>query len=144
MVEAEVFYAKDNRWMLETYKDHPDVPTEDEFKKEYARIPIKFNINDGTEKELNSIFHKLNVDNNPMGTKMRQNWIRANGLKHTSMSVGDIVLVNKKNLFMCADFGWTKIPWTYNSDKKEGFKIEGKDIHKKQPTHKGLDAECEE
>ena len=40
--------------------------------------------------------------------------IRKLGLKHTSMSVGDIVLVPEKNeLHLVADLGFTKVPFPY-------------------------------
>ena len=70
------------------------------------------------------IFSILNSDKNPMGTIEMQQWIKNNGLKHTSMSVGDIIK-SDKGFYVCEDIGWKRLD--------ECFNIEGKEIHRKTP-----------
>ena len=43
-------------------------------------------------------------DQNPKG----QNWLKENNVGHTSMSVGDIVVIDGTHYY-CASFGWKKL-----------------------------------
>jgi hypothetical protein len=43
-----------------------------------------------------------------MGTKEHQEWIKKNGLRHTSMSVGDVAALGDR-FFVVAPIGWKEI-----------------------------------
>jgi len=103
-MKSEVYYWKDIKKLLDMSivkeKKYPDLNKMDE---EYVKLPIEFE-----DKDMDEIFSLLNQDENPMGTPEMQQWIRDNGLKHTSMSVGDIIK-NKEGTFICEDIGWKKM-----------------------------------
>jgi hypothetical protein len=42
------------------------------------------------------IFSLLNGEQNPFASEKKQEWIRANGISHTSMSVGDVIHITSK------------------------------------------------
>jgi len=105
-LKAEVYYWKDIQKLLDlSIVDERKYPDIKKLEEEYVKLPISFEIK---EDELDEIYSKLNQDDNPMGTPEMQQWIRDNGLKHTSMSVGDIIK-HEKGIFICEDVGWTKL-----------------------------------
>lgn len=46
---------------------------------------------------------------NPLGTPEGQQFIRNNGVGHTSMSVGDFIIFNEETIYICAGCGWNKM-----------------------------------
>ena len=118
MAKAEIYYWKSIKKLLETgyEKKYPDL---NKLNEEYVKLPIEFE-----EEDMDEIFSILNSDKNPMGTIEMQQWIKNNGLKHTSMSVGDIIK-SDKGFYVCEDIGWKRLD--------ECFNIEGKEIHRKTP-----------
>jgi hypothetical protein len=134
-MEAKVYYWKDIKRLMETgYEDkYPDLNRLD---KEYVKLPISFEINENEaiETELDKIFATLNEDENPMGTPEMQQWIKDNGLKHTSMSVGDIIK-SKKGFYVCKNIGWKKLERMQN--------IEGKYICRHKPVYREVNFDAE-
>lgn len=61
------------------------------FNAFWTKMPVTF-----YEMKPEELFSILNGESNPFATGKRQEWIRANGVSHTSMSVGDIVHVTTK------------------------------------------------
>jgi hypothetical protein len=118
MKKASIYYWKDSKWMQtvqseEGYpnKGDPRYPNKGDLKLDYVRLPIRLDIKDTTEQSLDDIYKTLNVDEiNPMGEQKMQEWLKANGVKHTSMSCGDIIEVEGK-YFICDEDerGWTEL-----------------------------------
>lgn len=122
--KMQVYYWKDNKWLVKTTHaafvvlQSSDVvkdcryPTKAEFKKDYKKIPISFPFNKNLSQEHNfgKVYNKLNSDNNPLGTPEMQQWLRKNKLKHTSMSVGDIIELEGK-YWITLMIGWEKLSW---------------------------------
>lgn len=110
-MKAEIYYWKDIERMIElSYREEKEYPDEKTIEEDWVKLPISFDMgeDEDVDAELDKIFAELNQENNPMGTPEMQQWIRDNGLKHTSMSVGDIIK-NKKGLYICEDLGWYKL-----------------------------------
>jgi hypothetical protein len=126
-MRAEVYYWKDIKRLMETgYENkHPDL---NKLEEEYVKLPINFDINEdeAIEVEMDKIFVTLNEDENPMGTPEMQQWIVDNGLKHTSMSVGDIVKT-EKGFYICENTGWNILG--------NVTKIEGKQLNRREPKY---------
>jgi len=100
VIDTEVYYWKDIKWI------RGDKPSKEDFKKDYVKLPIDVAPVD----YLEGVFHLLNNEDNPLGSKENQEWIRKN-LKpnpHTSMSVGDIVKVVDE-YWIVEDVGWKKL-----------------------------------
>lgn len=127
-MEAEVYYWKDIEKMVELmYKEKPRYPTCEEISTCWVKLPISFKVTDESEKSLNKVYEELNIETNPMGTPEMQQWIRDNKLRHTSMSVGDIIFLGK-NFYICKTVGWKKLEKKCN--------IEGKKIKRREPVYK--------
>jgi hypothetical protein len=114
MIDVSLYYWKDSKWLKEIgMNDHPEYPTIDQVKKEYVKLPITLKIEKNSMEELEKIFGKMNMNNNPMATEEMQKWKNEHGLTHTDMSVGDIIEVpikgEKKVLYVCEDFGFADI-----------------------------------
>lgn len=59
-----------------------------------------------------NIFAMLNQDDSPLATKEGQEFIKTVGVKHTSMSVGDLLHDTKKDIWLvCLNGGWGRIKW---------------------------------
>ena len=75
------------------FKNFEDVirVNKDFFSQFWTKMPMSFY-------DMNSeeIFCLLNGEQNPFSSEKKQEWIRANGVSHTSMSVGDIVHITSK------------------------------------------------
>jgi hypothetical protein len=100
----EVYYQKemDTKWFLAT--DKRIGISRANFHEKWKKMPVEFKA--GTHRE--KIFEILNLDNNPIGTPEGQAWLRRNGVRHTSMSVGDIVKKGGK-YFMVLGEGWATV-----------------------------------
>ena len=115
MKKASIYYWKDIKWMLTVQsedgypnKGDPRYPSKGDLKLDYERLPVRLDIKDTTEQSLDDIFQTLNLETiNPMCEQKMQDWLKANGVKHTSMSCGDIIEVEGK-YFICDNEGWTK------------------------------------
>jgi hypothetical protein len=80
-------------------------PTKKVFKEDYAAVWES----DATGMPLEFLFKKFNLPEiNPLSTEVGQNKLRALGVKHTSMSVGDIVK-NEKGYWIVDNMGFRKI-----------------------------------
>jgi len=55
------------------------------------------------------LFDLLNVETNPLGTPEKQEMIGSLGLRHTSMSVGDMVEFPNGKRLVCMAQGWTEM-----------------------------------
>ena len=114
MIDVSIYYWKDSKWLREIgMKENPTYPTIDQVKEEYVKLPISLKIEKNSTGELEKIFIKMNLDDNPMGTREMQQWIRDHDLTHTSMSCGDIIGVpikgEKKAIYVCEDAGFSEI-----------------------------------
>ena len=75
------------------------------FEQDWAKVPIDY----GDDNSVEEVFADLNDDlRNNLGTPSNQEWLKNNGVHHTSMSVGDIVQ-RKNKFFVCLSLGWTEI-----------------------------------
>lgn len=114
----EIYYWKNIEWMTNVqFADNKKLgryPTKNDFKKDWKKLPIsipyykRMSLNEN----LNNTFKILNTIGNPMETPENQRWIRKNlhPHPHTSMSVGDIVKINKK-YYIVLGIGWKKMKW---------------------------------
>ena len=98
-VRVRVFYPKKARVIGEEnsvgYVCDSKIPTEDEFYKHYALV-----LNDVIYPDCadlcERLFGMLNEDHrNPLSSKTGQSKLRSLGASHTSMSVGDIIVINR-------------------------------------------------
>jgi len=111
--DFRVFYWNNSKWLMIDYNSGPGLPTLDDFKRDYRELPWINTVLTGTpEEKMGQLFERYNDDNNPMGTKPMQNWIRDNlqPSPHTSMSVGDIIEISGE-LYIVKGVGWTKLPF---------------------------------
>jgi len=123
-MEINVYYPKRreardyiNDWDIKVSYNN-QIPTKANIDKDYVELPIpqKFwNVMDdkldiGSEEIiLEGIFKMMNdYNSNPMSTNKMQDWIRANKVSHTSMSVGDVVCINDM-YFVCMNEGWKEV-----------------------------------
>ena len=105
-MKAKIFYWKDmEKWYMNVMY-HNKLPSVADIKKDFVELPITIEVKN--KDELPKIFHTLNIDENPMGTKENQQWIVDHGLRHTSMSVGDIACIDG-TYYVCAPIGWKEI-----------------------------------
>jgi len=105
-MKAKIFYWKSMEKWYTNVLYHEKLPTIEDIKNDYVELPITIDVEN--EEDLAKIFHALNIEENPMGTKENQEWIVKNGLRHTSMSVGDIACINEK-YFVCLSVGWKEL-----------------------------------
>lgn len=61
------------------------------FNSFWTKMPVSF-----YDMQPEEIFSMLNGEGNPFATEKRQEWIRANSVSHTSMSVGDVIHITSK------------------------------------------------
>jgi len=123
-MEVKILYWKDIQSMVDVQYEHKLPTTKQQIKDDYA-IVKEYDIPDVEVKtygdwfeitdELGSVvtpdtfFEIFNMDDsNPLATPEGQKFIRDSGVKHTSMSCGDIVSVDD-SLYVCIDVGWRKI-----------------------------------
>ena len=69
--------------------------------------------------DLEDYFKRFNSDKNPLSNKKSQDYIKKNKL-HTSMSVGDILMVkddNKENYFLCRGISWAQLEKNKKNEK---------------------------
>ena len=87
-------------------------PSIKDIKRDYVKLPIEFYYNKDIMvwNNLETVFIKLNGNQgpNPLGTVLMQSWLRANGLRHTSMSVGDVVKIGTQ-YWVVDDVGFKEI-----------------------------------
>jgi hypothetical protein len=107
----QVMYWKDMSMLL--FFTHNDFKADTEtifmpiaLKKDYVILPEFYH----TTPE--QIFGLLNSENNPMGTKENQRWIKDNGLNHTSMSIGDMIIDSVAEItIVCMPAGFKRVIW---------------------------------
>jgi hypothetical protein len=122
-MEIKVLYPKRyeernylNDWDIKVgYKEQ--IPTKADIEKDYKELPIskkywsawQLDLIDSKEDILEQLFLLFNrYQTNPMSTDEMQNWIKENKVSHTSMSVGDIVILDN-DIYVCANEGWKKV-----------------------------------
>jgi len=131
MTKIEIKYPKRKNkenmhddWMMRvSYKNK--YPTREEIDADYVTLPIpnefwlKMNMPDEEYKTaiLDAIFNIMNrYDTNPMGMtsesdehgKRMQQWLRNHDIRHTSMSVGDVIILDN-NIYVCDVQGWKEV-----------------------------------
>jgi len=97
MVKMKVYYCDDIDYML-----RPRTPSIEQFKKHWHKLPF-----DLEGETFDDIYCKLNMLNLP-SEQMKALRELAKKVKHTSMSVGDIIEVDG-TFYMCDIVGWRKI-----------------------------------
>jgi len=117
-MEVKVYYPKKNKGPIDEHWDikiayHNKFPTVQDIENDYAELPIGLAYwsviglyNEATEVIPDRIFGIMNHPQaNPMGTPEMQQWIRDNGVTHTSMSIGDIIKIDNE-YHICHREGW--------------------------------------
>lgn len=105
-MQAKVHYWKNiDEWLMWVTM-RKKIPTKEDIARDYVQLPFTIDI-DG-EDELDTIFEKLNVGDNPLATEKNQHWLIEHDVCHTSMSVGDVVQLDDR-YFVCAGVGWEEI-----------------------------------
>lgn len=61
---------------------------------------------DSVDEIPEKIFAKFNSDDNPLASASGQAKIRELGLSHTSMSMGDFIVINGRVIAIALDIGW--------------------------------------
>jgi len=106
----EINYDRD--WSIKvSYKE--EFPTKADVLKDYKELPISdfWNTIDLDVKTfkpwlLDKIFQLMNdYKTNPLSSEEMQKWIRENKVRHTSMSVGDVIAIDD-TFYVCANEGW--------------------------------------
>ena len=122
-MEIEIKYPRrsevrnfENDWDVKVnYKN--EFPTKADIERNYVKLPIDQSFWDaiGLSEEtfkpwvLDKIFQLMNkYGTNPMSTDEMQNWIKENKGSHTSMSVGDVIIIDN-NIYVCATVGWKEV-----------------------------------
>ena len=90
-------------------------PTKADIDKDYVTLPIpnefwaKVGVDANEKWVLDKIFGMMNkYETNPMSIPEMQDWIRSNEVSHTSMSVGDIIILDN-NIYVCDVQGWKEV-----------------------------------
>jgi hypothetical protein len=108
-ISMKIYYMKSiaPHWLtLTEASESPFVSiSRNSFRKNYRKLPITLLMND-----VERAFNILNSDGNPMSSEENQRWLSANGVRHTSMSAGDIALVNGK-YYIILGVGHAEIQW---------------------------------
>ncbi|MBW3011306.1 hypothetical protein KY326_03745 [Candidatus Woesearchaeota archaeon] len=109
----EVYYWKNIDWLLffqyNKFGDKIFFPWSI-FKKEWVALPIGY----GDEDDA---FSELNKDElNPLSPPYYQDWLKKHGVKHTSMSVGDVIKKGEQYL-VCMPIGWKELIFSGKDEK---------------------------
>jgi hypothetical protein len=99
--EIKVLFWKDIEWLAAVSKG--TLPSIYQVETEYVEIPVQIKRNN-----LDSIFAMLNGSRNPLLDEKLQKWCRSNQI-HTSMSVGDVVMLGKDDMYIATNLGWKKL-----------------------------------
>jgi len=115
----EIYYWKNGEWM--TWAMLGTYPTRMQFQKDYVKTPVSFDYMEHRDIDANleEVFVKMNLSDNPMLLKENQQWIKEN-LKpdaHTSLSTGDIVH-HRGEYYICADVGFKRLSWLGENGEK--------------------------
>jgi len=96
---VKVMFWRDINWLKSV--ENGTLPSIYQVEQEYVELPIELYRN-----TLDSIFSLLNSSHNPLMEK--QKWIRENQV-HVSMSVGDVVMLGKDDMYIATNLGWRKL-----------------------------------
>ncbi len=114
-MKMNIYYYKDMDFVLDfIYKGKE--PTKSSFREHWKKLPITIDYDPALSKEqnFNKVFEVLNIGGkyhgNPMSKPDKQSWLRMNGVRHTSMSMGDIIQIGKE-YWITAGIGFTKLKW---------------------------------
>jgi hypothetical protein len=86
------------------------IPTLQDLKESYVPVweqNVLISV-DGTIPSRDHFYSQFNDIHNPLSTPMIQRTIKESGALHTSMSIGDIVIIGHK-LHMCSSEGWLSV-----------------------------------
>jgi len=86
------------------------------YRKHYNKLPLKEDINTNLPimPQLEKLFHKYNADSNPYDyyNTPGQDALKQIGVRHTSMSIGDIIKVGKNRyIVLSRGFGNVVLKW---------------------------------
>jgi len=82
------------------------------FRKNWVELPYKEKVVSKTLRaDLESIFAKYNMGSNPLSSQKGQDFLKMNGLHHTSMSVGDVIKAGHR-YFIVANRGFKRLVLT--------------------------------
>lgn len=127
-MEIKILYWKDIKSMVDVQYEGR-LPTHEQINADYSEV-ANYNIPDSiasinehgfiiqendTEEDItpDSYFELFNNGSNPLATPEGQQYIKDNGVRHTSMSVGDIITLNGLP-FICDSEGWKRVySWEY-------------------------------
>jgi hypothetical protein len=94
---VKVLFWKDSAWNKGT------LPTREDIEQDYVELPITIH-----RTNLDSIYSLLNSGKNPLSEPYNQKWIRERQI-HSSMSVGDIVMLGENDYYISTNLGWQKL-----------------------------------
>ena len=78
------------------------------FYKRNWRAIYTLPVSSNRKAEMEKIFSLLNSPSNPLSSRENQNFIREKGLRHTSMSVGDIIRIQYR-YYIVANSGFLRL-----------------------------------
>ena len=99
--DTKVYYMKDPSCVIDVYMDGCEVDADNIEKTHTLLGTVPF-------QDVDDVFHKMQGEQwSPEGRG--NNLIEQKGLRHTSMSVGDIVELSDGERFMVKPIGWERI-----------------------------------
>ena len=104
MSQVKVMYAKHGSKFFCNVSKESDLPTLVDIKNDYVTV-WKGELPESTPEK---IFMKFNSEHNILRMPSRQKLIKVSGAMHTSMSVGDIVVIDNVT-HVCMPFSWFSI-----------------------------------
>ena len=106
-MKVEIFYFKKGSRFRFGFADAPK--TMKDFMKDYVKVWSKDLVGLGLEDGiLDGLFSKFNLGNNPLSTPENQEMLRNKNVRHTSMSVGDVIKLGNV-YYYCDNEGWERI-----------------------------------
>ena len=85
-------------------------------------VPTTFFLEIHSEETVaDKLFRILNMDSNPLGTPEKQEMIKSLGLRHTSMSIGDMVEFPNGKKLVCVNEGWEEMRENLFQTEAEAF-----------------------
>ncbi len=100
---AEVFYWKDIKWMTEIMFNEGKFPSEEQINNEWVKV-AELHLPGRTS--LESVWTEMNLHPEDYFIKFSYR----KGIKHTSMSVGDIIMVSGK-YHIVVSVGFKELEW---------------------------------
>ena len=104
-MNAKVFYWTVIKWVeYKIFKEVMKQPTKEQFQNEYKIVLDAESPIGSLEVEIPEYyFERINLEPEEYIVPLPE------GVYHTSMSIGDIVVIDNKRAYICAPIGWEKM-----------------------------------